>query len=146
MILCMPSRRHACGVLYEMIAYYSVDPIGRRCTNEKGVGVLVSNDGLRLCMVAMMLFEPEDMEKIYGTNRIENINGIIACDQKFRELFKPKYRGFPIRFYRYLETLHDTEKFWNKSGLTESGEGFVRKIEAWISTSYPREVSVALAA
>lgn len=40
-------------------------------------------------------------------------------------LLKPEYRGHSAFFWLELQELHDEDRHWNESGLTESGQAYV---------------------
>jgi hypothetical protein len=45
------------------------------------------------------------------------------------ELLRPEYRGHDPYFWMELQALHDTDRFWTDSGLSQSGQIYVAELK-----------------
>jgi len=72
----------------------------------------------RTCAVGRCMLRPQDFQEAGDANDLVKDH----CDGKtLDELLKPDYHGFPLTFWVVLQSLHDSCKNWNETGLTNTG-------------------------
>lgn len=114
-------------VLQETVQYYSQDPEGRRCISDrmchyspKTVGKEETSEG---CAVGRLL-SPELREELD-----ENYRGTgVSTDILFQSL-PEEVQELGQGFLSSLQSLHDTDEYWNSEGITEDGERMVERIQ-----------------
>lgn len=114
-------------VLQETIQYYSQDPQGRRCEDNrncfyspKTIGKEDTSEG---CAVGRLL-PPKLREKLD-----RDYSGVgVSYDELFKTL-PQEIQDLGQMFLVNLQDLHDIDEYWNSEGLSESGEEYVRQIQ-----------------
>lgn len=107
-------------ILDETVAYYSED-LSRRGINSEGLCVYEAEG--RYCAVGRCLIDPKKFQE--AIKNAGSATAIIYLKEKnlFNDsMFKEEYRGHPIKFWRNLQTLHDTKEFWVKGGLSDNNQ------------------------
>lgn len=114
-------------ILQETVEYYSED-INRRAVGGNEVCLYTTADN-RHCAVGRCLTEEaidtvqdfegdvEDLVDEYAEDNIDNI-------------LKEQYKGHEEKFWADLQTLHDKESNWDKTGLTEEGQDYIEYLKS----------------
>ena len=132
-----PPRRtmqDALALLANTVRFYEEDPEGRRAvvdTERGGEVCQYQTKHGRCCAVGRWMIDPATVQGTYGQKRFSSIP--VQPDT----LLRPEARGFPLHFWKSLQSLHDNERNWVATG--EAGEGLsyvgeekVRMFVLWI--------------
>lgn len=72
----------------------------------------------RMCAVGRCMIDPKPYESIEGApDEVVHAAGATVLD----ELLLPKYRGHNEEFWDALQLLHDQDRYWDTTGLSEGG-------------------------
>lgn len=111
-------------IIDETVAYYSENPEERRAFNNSRGCDYLSPTG-RMCAVGRCLESPQEfMEGGYKDKFVRAIGSEIL-DLNLKE----EYRGHEIQFWAKLQSLHDSEKYWNSTGLSVDGENYIKQLK-----------------
>ncbi len=113
-------------ILNETVEYYSADT-SRRGLDSRGDCKYNGENGTH-CAVGRCLL-PKLKKR--GNRLLANnstIGDLISKNKgkTIDDVLEKQYRGHDIYFWRSLQGLHDSDTFWDKSGITPNGE---RKVE-----------------
>lgn len=137
----------ATDLIQETVDYYSQDPKNLRARNEY---TCFYNYNGKKCAVGRCLLAkknpPMTQHGKYLTGYISSIKiGYYDDDtneeclipkDEIQDLFKKKYRGFPIPLWDGLQKLHDSNNYWDDEGLTDTGKERVAALmESWKDTT-----------
>ena len=117
-------------IIEETVAYYSED-VSRRAVEKAVIEGDIdqcryyTEDG-KVCAFARVLEDPksfqEDCDNEWGCQAIQLIDMDFVSSLDI--FIKPEYQGHSSSFWRSIQILHDTQDYWNSSGLTEEGETY----------------------
>jgi hypothetical protein len=125
------------ALLLEVVDYFKADPPGRRSVNldedeEDGTQCAYYSDSRRKCAIGRYLLKPKKIQSRFGGLPIEDLPQE-GLKKPIDEIFKPRYRGFPLKLWVRLQNLHDTADYWrDEGGMTEAGLARVEQIKRWI--------------
>tara|TARA_S200002703_G_scaffold89317_2_gene77096 strand:- start:116 stop:544 length:429 start_codon:yes stop_codon:yes gene_type:complete len=88
---------------------------------------------LRKEMVKNPSFNQGGITRVVQTNNKDH--DAILDDESFNKCLQEKYRGHSFEFWKALQGLHDTNKYWDEEGLTEEGTEEANKIRTEIFKS-----------
>lgn len=103
--------------LEDTIAFYSVDPKGRRAVNDTGhckYRIFDKNDN-KVASCAIGRYIPDDKYK-------PDLEGEFIQKMQIKGIISPKIRGLENDFLVSVQRLHDGKHFWDENGLTPAGE------------------------
>lgn len=137
----MKQQLSAIEIIDETVQYYSEDP-KRRAQSVKDIWKegdpigskymyqYITIDG-RMCAVGRCMIAPQIEWEGYA-NYIESSNDIEGYNGELDNLLKEKYKGHPEEMWAAIQSLHDTDEYWNKNGITAEGKKYVKKLkEQW---------------
>jgi len=118
--------------LNDTIAYYSVDPVNRRCTDKEGnckyspktVNKVGLSEG---CAIGRKL--PPNVQVLLDSSSYGSIDCIKRDDPVKYDKLPEWMKEFPILFLEAVQRLHDNAAFWTDTGLSESGIAKVNEIK-----------------
>lgn len=120
-------------LLNDTIAYYSVDPVNRRCYNSingacayspKTINKVGLSNG---CAIGRHL-RPEVQKRFDTTSQLSTIGRIISDDEN-KKLLPEWMQKMNVDFLTDIQNLHDLDIYWDENGLTESGKFAVKYIK-----------------
>lgn len=97
-------------LLNNTVTYYSEDPVGRRALTATGGCAYLTKCG-KMCAIGRELLKPSSLSNIAIS---DNIDYIPKRLQKMGEWFLDS-----------IQTLHDTNSYWDTNGLTNQGKEHV---------------------
>ncbi len=115
-------------IIQETADFYSADP-KRRSLNKK-LDCSYNGENGTHCAVGRCLLpiyhdlgdklpsNDWDFEGLFTANNCENHD----------EMLQEQYRGHDIFFWNSLQTLHDTQQYWDKVCLTVAGEQYLQNL------------------
>lgn len=116
-------------LLLDALEYYTVDPVGRRCVSEsescyyspKSIGKEETSQG---CLIGRLL--NPDLAKLIDTKEEEI--GISTLIKKGLYILPDFMNEDNIYFLSECQSLHDLNRYWEETGLSEDGKSKVSKI------------------
>lgn len=115
-------------IIKETVDFYAVDPDARRSVLRDSQGYLESclyngpnntHCGLGRCLTLKAL-------ELIGENKTLNkasTDGLVRNLQvnELDDLIQEQYKGHSIGFWTHIQQLHDGDRYWDKTGLSERG-------------------------
>jgi hypothetical protein len=136
----MENRKTKLEIIDETVAYYSEDPWKKRAFH--GTCMYITEDG-KMCAVGRVLLEPETMPtngnldtllcklswagrfpRTLPGDRNNYMEGNLEDD-----MVKEEYAGHSKKFWQDMQNLHDRDGYWDKEGITEMGEKYVKSLK-----------------
>ena len=114
----------AIKLINETVAYYSKDVTRRGICKISGSCEYLTRDG-KMCAVGRCVKEELNSDLSGSFNNLYNENKPLS-EQEREDLFKDEYKGIPAGLWSNLQSLHDTNRFWNATGLSKDGKNFVK--------------------
>lgn len=117
-------------ILIEVIEYYKED------VNRRSIAFSKSSEGI-LCQVGCHYFHPKNNKVcaigycLNNPKEFEKETDGAAIDSEvfYVEAFKEDYQIDDLEFWSKLQVFHDSSRFWNEEGLTETGLDHYNKLK-----------------
>lgn len=120
-------------ILEETVAFYSEKP-NRRGLGVAGTCVYFDYDTGKKCAIGRCLdLEKTDIKRLANFNPSAMELEDFCKNEEIRYEFKDGYQGHSLKFWDYLQNLHDDDDAWSDKGLTAKGEEKVRLIKNMIA-------------
>lgn len=114
-------------IINETIEYYSEDVNRRSIHIDKHHSVPICKylgpDNKR-CAFSRCVRE----DKIDVIKHHEGDCATEILDEYGENILKKKYRSHKFNFWNSLQNIHDSSRFWNKNGFTESGKKYLEGV------------------
>ncbi len=89
-----------------------------RAANRRGNCYYFKNG--KCCAIGRCLEDPEKFAKW---------DCLVDRLPMLEKILKPEYRGYPLAFWKALQSLHDQKHLWDEKGLSTDGKKQVDKIK-----------------
>lgn len=110
-------------IINETAEYYSTDTT-RRGLDVNGDCVYFTSKG-QMCAVGRCLQDPKGIQIEANSLINQSISILVEQEILSTENFKPEYQIEDGGFWMQLQHFHDSEKYWDKDGLTEKGNSYL---------------------
>ena len=127
------TQKDARVLLQETIDAYAPDPRKLRAISKDGLCLYKTWDGL-CCAVGRCMRNPAAAQRKFGQEWVSFINSTATLDT----LLKKQYRGYSIKLWKFLQSLHDDMGNWTSAGLSEDGKTYVENTKFWITNNMPK--------
>lgn len=128
------------NLLEDTVSYYSESPVTKRGMNHSlggnGCAYYNPNNG-NMCAAGRFLLNVEQYART--SNNTESIDFLLQDDID-SPLLKPEARGFSMDFWIKLQDLHDRNKYWTDTGLSEAGIERVKIIKDFIEDLFVESI------
>ena len=114
-------------IINETVAFYSEDP-KRRSVNQYGACVYNGENDTHCAVGRCFLTEIKDQGENYIYNAEVGIGDFKHRDINLDDLLEEKYKGHVILFWQKLQSFHDYDLNFNKTGLTDTGRKEVKNL------------------
>jgi hypothetical protein len=124
----MRSKQEYIDLLEETVQYYSEDTSRRGKDDRFFMCVYITDNGQK-CAVGRCMIE-EYAEEFSNEGDVYELEDEVRTTygEKLDSVMQDEYKGYSTEFWSALQSLHDSEKFWDDEGLTEKGEERVEEI------------------
>lgn len=107
-----------------VVDYFQKNPRAKEKDREFPRCVYLTKTGLR-CAHSICL---ED--EFLKDKEIKELGSAYSVINKYGDdIHKPQFRGHESEFWSEIQILHDDNRFWRDSGLTDDGKEFVKELK-----------------